>query len=213
MEEKIVSDNFSLFPLFAFVAKDPTLPPLLSKKEKKKSTPYKEAVVDLLEKAGVPREAGWYVWGKFNDAGFWEPIYIGKASKGKTSNLFARLQKELQAECVAIFATVYGRYWATAAAKKLFKDKVKKMGGPDFSGNIERSLRKTDTHFIMWARASEGMTPTDISRVENVLISVFRPGFNMRRPRIEGTRYYEDLKVGPYIIALENEIGRIVGEK
>jgi hypothetical protein len=59
------------------------------------------------------------------------------------------------------------------------------------------------------------MTKKDIERVETTLINVFRPSFNMKRPKIDvkALSLYEDSKVHPFIVALENEIGKILGEK
>jgi hypothetical protein len=210
MEEKQESGHFSLFPLFGFVAEHPALPPILNKGEK--STPYQAAAVELLKKAKVPQKGGWYVWGKFNDAGYYAPIYVGMASLGKTSNLFVRLREEFRNEYLAVFATVYGRYWASTAAKKIYKERVKR-GKKDYSDEIERNLRKTDTHFVMWTTAPTWMTKKDIERVETTLINVFRPGFNMKRPKIDVKALYEDPKVHPFIVALEYEIGKILGEK
>lgn len=212
MKKEEESGHFSLFPLFGFVAEHPELPPLLEKSEKRKSTPYRQAVIELLNTANIPQGGGWYVWGKFNDAGYWEPIYVGKASLGKTANLFVRLRDELQEENLAIFATVYGRYWASTAAKKMFKEHVK-HGGKDWSDGIERSLRKTDAHFIIWTTAPKWMTNEDVVCVEAVLINIFRPGFNMKRPKVDAKVLCEDAKVYPFIVALEYEIGKILGEK
>ena len=137
---------------------------------------------------------------------------MGKASSGKTANLFVRLRDELQEENFAIFSTVYGRYWASTATKKVVKEHVK-HGGKDLSDGIERSLRKTDAHFVTWATAPTWMTNKDIVRVETTLINVFRPGFNMKRPKIDAKALYEDPKVHPFIVALEYESGKILGEK
>ncbi len=211
MKENKNSGHFSLFPLLAFVAKNPALPPFLGRGEKRKSTPYRKAVVEVLTGARIPRKAGWYVWGKFNDAGFWDSIYIGKTESGKYANLFTRLEGELREEYPGIYATVFGRYWTATAARKLFKEHARR-GGKDWSAGIERSLRKTDTHFIIWAAAPEEMTNKDILDAETALISAFRPGFNIKRPKVEGRKLYEDPRVHASMVALEDEISRIVGE-
>jgi hypothetical protein len=213
-KEKKESGHFNLFPLFEFVAQHPALPPFAEKGEKRKSNSYAKAIVKLLGDAHIPQKGGWYVWGKFNESGFFEPLYVGKASSGKTSNLFIRLRDELREECAAIFATVYGKDAIADAAKRLYKGQAKKTG-KDYYGTgdgVRRSLRKTGAHFVMWTVAPGWMTNKDISRVESVIINIFRPSCNMKRPKIDAKALYEDPKVHPFILELEYEIGRILGE-
>lgn len=205
--------HFNLFPLLTYVAEHPALPSILDKGKKSKSISYQTEVGKLLKNADVPKKGGWYVWGRFNDAGYWESIYVGMTSLGKTSNLRARLSDEFKNENISIFATVYGRYWITAEAKKMYKKHFKR-GKRDYTAEIERSLRKTGTHFVMWTVAPEGMTEKkDIKLVETALINIFRPGFNMKRQKIDPKALYEDSKVYPIVIALEKEIGEILKEK
>jgi hypothetical protein len=155
------------------------LPPLLEKSERRKGTWYSNEIGKILE--GVPKErGGWYVWGKFNDAAWWQPIYVGMASIGKKEKwgLFSRLYDELREEGFSMFAAVYGRDAVTTAARKLLKGTEYFKQGE----SVQRALRKTDTQFIIWTTAPFETSAREYSLVENALIHYYRPSFNSKRP-------------------------------
>jgi hypothetical protein len=176
----------------------PALPPLRERSERHQGTWYTEAIDRLLTSANVPKDkGGWYVWGRFNDAAWWQPIYVGKASPRKEWGLYKRLHYELREERSAMFAAVYGRDATMTAERKLLdawkrasKNKIdffKKGEG------VQRALRKTDTHFIVWAEAPLGISEENIRLVENALIDHYRPSNNSKRPTIQEMYMSSDL--------------------
>src|SRR5215469_12262869 len=96
--------HFNLFPILEFACNHPIMPsPQNIELQKEYTNLLKEIAKD------VPDKPGWYLWGHFNDMGWWETIYLGKAGKQKTSSLYTRLYDELREECIAFWAEVYGR--------------------------------------------------------------------------------------------------------
>jgi hypothetical protein len=71
----------------------------------------------------VPYLPGWYLWRRFNDMGWWETVYLGKAGKQKTSSLHTRLYDEFREECIAFWSEVYGRKPMVKQHKKLYDRK------------------------------------------------------------------------------------------
>jgi hypothetical protein len=96
-----------------------------------------------------------------------------------------------------MFAAVYGRDATMTAERKLLdawkrasKNKIdffKKGEG------VQRALRKTDTHFIVWAEAPLGISEENIRLVENALIDHYRPSNNSKRPTIQEMYMSSDL--------------------
>lgn len=119
-------------------------------------------------------QPGWYLWGRFNEIGWWETIYLGKAGNQKTSSLHQRLKDELSEERVAFWATIYGREVATKLANKLYNGK--------YVSNVQRSLRKINTHFIVWL-AYSGLSEAEVNKEERALIHIYRPANNAQREK------------------------------
>ncbi len=119
----------------------------------------------------IPRQAGWYLWGRFNDVGFWETVYLGKAGNKKTSSLYARLREELLDERAAFWATVYGSEPTERQFQKIYQNKY----GPG-----TRSYRKRNVHFIVWL-AADIITEEEIKAEEQTLITLYRPAGNIQR--------------------------------
>jgi len=179
------SGFFTLYPLLDFVAQNPSLPPFLAKTDRRGGADFSKKIRSLLEQAKVPADqGGWYLWGKFNDAAWWETIYVGKTGKGKTSSLHTRLFDELREEgTAALYASVYGWDAVVIALRKRAK-KHQTDGGKDWfgtGGTTQRGLRKRDTTFIIWVTAPEGLSDTDIREIERGLIHLYRPAFNSIR--------------------------------
>ena len=171
------SGNFNLFPLFDFVARHPHMPTPKSPTQES----YRRIIKQLLEEGDkldcVPDKPGWYLWGKFNDIGWWETIYCGKSGRQKTSSLRTRLYDELREECVAFWASVYGKESAAKQARKINDQ----HNDGKYKESIPRALRKSGVHFVIWVSAEEA-SEKQIFIEEKILIDVYRPSFNAQRP-------------------------------
>jgi hypothetical protein len=119
----------------------------------------------------IPKNAGWYLWGRFNDVGFWETVYLGKAGNLKTSSLYARLREELLDERAAFWATIYGSEITERQFQKIYKNKY----GPG-----TRSYRKRNIHFIVWLGVDK-ISEQEIKAEEQTLITLYRPAVNIQR--------------------------------
>lgn len=158
-------------------------PKLVRDSEGENNDPYQSAVDKLLEDAHIPHAGGWFIEGKFSDEGFWQSRSIGRVLLGEGSNLFTRLRDELYKEYIAIHAEVYGK-------------------------------RKMGVYFVMWVVAPDWMTDKDIRLVETVLIDKFRPGYDGKSSWIEKKlSYNEAISVRLFVETMEDEIGRILGQK
>jgi hypothetical protein len=164
---EINTGHFNIFNILKFVAENPTMP----KRNVGEWKNYAEIISDIV--SNVPEDKpGWYLWGRFNEVGWWETIYLGKSGNKKTASLKARLREELSDERVAFWATIYGREVATKIAHKLYKGK--------YTSNIQRSLRKSNTHFVIWLACSD-LSEEEIVKEEGILIDVYRPANNAQR--------------------------------
>src|SRR3989344_5343782 len=72
----ISTGHFDLFKIYSVVAGCPKF--LFGREELKI---YSAVVNSIIE--NVPKKAGLYLWGRFNDTGWWETIYLGKAGNKK----------------------------------------------------------------------------------------------------------------------------------
>jgi len=188
---QITTGHFNIFPILEFVAKNPLLPHNGSLNQKA----YSETIRQVVK--GVPADKpGWYLWGKFNDTGWWEAIYLGKAGKQKTSCLYNRLYDELREEAVAFWAAVYGRETASKLQYKLYKGK--------YLSGVQRSMRKSNTHFVVWI-ACPDISEAEVHKEERALIHIYRPANNAQREK------YPDQSelTNELVHAIDEEIGRI----
>jgi hypothetical protein len=209
------SGHFNLFPLLNEVAQKPEAPKM-GHENRVGNRWYQVAIKKILDDAKVPEHSGWYMWGNFNDAAWWQPLYIGKASRSdKWRGLYDRLLDELREESAAIFATVYGRDATTTVVrdrlnawhKKTGKDWVRQGEG------IQRALRKTGSTFIVWAASPAKITEEEIKDVEGALIHHYRAGFNVKRPHRQvmagiGSSPLAEIAVG----MMDREIEQMRGE-
>lgn len=188
---KISTGHFNLFNVFDFVASNPQMSSGKVGNLKQYTTLINELV------SSVPSDqAGWYLWGRFNDIGWWETIYLGKAGNKKTSSLRARLKEEMIDERIAFWAFVFGKEIAAKQHSKLYKGKYDKHN--------TRSLRKTGTQFIVWLSASP-ITEKEIKEEETTLIDIYRPTTNAQR-----IRYPKKSKITEHVIrAIDKEIENI----
>jgi len=171
MENKITnrinldSGHVNLFDIYKFVA---THPKFVSGKNGDMGE-YTKLVSAIVE--SIPKQAGWYLWGRFNDVGFWETVYLGKSGNKKTSSLYARIKEELLDERNAFWATVYGSEPTERQFQKIYKNKY----GPG-----TRSYRKRNVHFIVWLSIDD-ITEEEIRAEEQTLITLYRPAVNIQR--------------------------------
>ncbi len=162
------SGHFNLFGLLEFASCNPIL---FGEKKGKKWT-YSDKVRGLIK--DVPTDCGgWYLWGKFNDVGWWETVYLGKAGKRKVASLRSRLSDELKWEAICFWASVYGREDTLKQFTKRYKGK--------FDSGSTRSLRKMGAQFVIWISSEREISEDEISRQEKILIRIFRPTHNALR--------------------------------
>lgn len=186
---KIQTGHIHLFDIYKFVAEHPKF---VSGKNGDMGD-YTKLVNALVE--SIPTKAGWYNWGRVNDVGVWETIYLGKSGNRKTSSLKARIKEELLDERMAFWATVYGSESTERQYQKIFKNKY---------GPATRSYRKRNIHFIAWLAVDE-ISEEDIKAEERTLIMLYRPAVNIQRvsypPHTANTQ--------SILEAFDSEIGKI----
>lgn len=158
--------HFDLFRVFNFVANHPVIPYLNGREAQVEYSKLINATI-----TDVPVLPGWYWWGRFNDMGWWETVYLGKAGKQKTSSLRTRLYDELREECIAFWAEVYGR----EPMLKQHKPISDKYGPPT------RALRKRGSQIVVWVAVEDEITEVEIKRQEDLLIKMYRPTHNAAR--------------------------------
>jgi len=185
---KIQTGHIHLFDIYKFVAEHPKL----VSGRGGDTTEYTRLVSKLVE--SIPAQAGWYNWGRINDVGVWETVYLGKSGNRKTSSLKARIKEELLDERGAFWATVYGTEPTERQNRKAY--------GGRYPGT--RSYRKRNIHFIVWLSADE-ISEEDIKAEERTLIMLYRPAVNIQRvsypPHTANTQ--------SILEAFDSEIGKI----
>jgi hypothetical protein len=163
----ITTGHFNLFPIFGFAANNPVMP---NPSDRPLQAEYSTLIKSIL--TDIPSLPGWYLWGKFNDMGWWETVYLGKAGKKKTSSLHTRLYDELREECIAFWAEVYGR--------EPMVGQHMKFPGYEKYGSPTRSLRKSGARIVIWVSA-DPISEEEIKRQEDLLIKAYRPTHNSAR--------------------------------
>ena len=184
--------HFNLFPILEFASTHPIMP---SHRDKALQKEYAKLLKNISE--GVPELPGWYLWGRFNDMGWWETVYLGKASKGITSSLHTRLYGEMREECIAFWSQVYGR-------EPMIKQQVKLYDG---RWNPTRSLRKTGSQMVIWVGVNETISEFEIKRQEDFLIKMYRPTHNAARWNLSAAHdeFTEQIET-----AIENELHNLI---
>lgn len=166
---KITTGHFNILDILKFVAEHPLMP--------KRNVGEWKVYADIVSKLvhNVPNsQPGWYLWGRFNEIGWWETIYLGKAGNQKTSSLQQRLKDELSEERVAFWSAIFGRETAVKMSHKLYNGK--------YTLNVQRALRKSNTHFIVWL-ACTGISEAEVNKEEGALIHIYRPANNAQREK------------------------------
>jgi len=157
--------HIHLFDLYKYIAEHPKF---VSGKDGDMGD-YTKLVNEVV--ASIPNKAGWYNWGRINDVGFWETIYLGKSGNKKTSSLQARIREELLDERPGLWATIYGVEPTERQFQKVFKNKY---------GRQTRSYRKKNIHYIVWVSA-DPISEQEIKDEEHTLIALYRPAINIQR--------------------------------
>lgn len=191
---KLQTGHFNLFPILEFAASSVTIP---SFQDKALQSQYSKLINKTIDE--VPNAPGWYLWGRFNDMGWWETVYLGKAGKKKTSSLRTRLYDELREECIAFWAEVYGREPMTTQWAKM--PNSHKYGPPT------RALRKSGSRIVVWIGADDNISEEEIKRQEDLLIKLYRPTHNAARWNQNAT--HDDLTEAVEM-AVENELKAIL---
>jgi len=159
--------HFNIFSILEFACNHPVMP---SPHDKELQKEYANLLKKLVE--GVPEKPGWYLWGHFNDMGWWETIYLGKAGKQKTSSLHTRLYGELRDEgVIAFWSQIYGR-------EPVLKQLAKLRDG---KWEPNRSLRKTGSETVIWVAVEDAISEEQIKQQEDLLIKIYRPTHNAAR--------------------------------
>jgi hypothetical protein len=189
--------HFNLFPIFDFATDHVMMP---SSANKATQADYSKLINNTI--SDVPDAPGWYLWGRLNDMGWWETVYLGKAGKKKTSSLHTRLYDELREECIAFWAEVYGR-------EPMIKQHTKQPNSQKY-GPPTRSLRKSGSRIVIWIAVDDDISEDEIKRQEDLLIKIYRPTHNAARwnqdaKHDENTEYIEQ--------AIENELRSLITPK
>ena len=124
----------------------------------------------------VPEQRGLYLWGFYNEAGFWVNVYIGLADFRKTARLKERLYKELTAERASIWRAVYPSKNDLLAAGARTHPRM----WPKYRIHWERALRKAGSTHILWV-ATPHLAPSGLESVESDIIEAMNPTGNRRR--------------------------------
>jgi len=184
------SGHINIFPIYQFIAEHPTLVSAKNNDMQEYTTLINKMV------SAIPNDKpGWYLWGKFNNIGYWETTYLGKAGNNKTSSLQARLKEELLDERIAFWGTVFGIEPTMKQFRKIFGDKY---------GNNTRAYRKNGTHFIIWVGATP-ILEDEVKTEEHTLIALYRPTSNIQRVSYPPHTQYTD----QVLRAIDSEIGTI----
>lgn len=125
----------------------------------------------------VPKSAGFYVWFAADAS---QPIYVGKASEGKTCNLYARLLEEIKEERGFLWAgDMLGLTENDLTHKWLahYKERPGTNGG---QRHISRSMRKRNsTHIAIIP--TPGVDARTVRSLESHLIEILNPTVNVQR--------------------------------
>lgn len=124
--------------------------------------------------SSIPKQAGFYTWFK---AGVARPIYVGKASEGKTCHLHARLLEEVKEERGFLWAGEligHTEDHLHAIWQDYYPDQPGKNGG---RRHITRSIRKRNsTHIVVIPAPS--LDKESVGSIENHLIKMLAPEVN-----------------------------------
>jgi len=127
--------------------------------------------------AEIAPAQGFYLWGRYENNGLWQNIYLGKAGFGKTAHLRARILEELKDERVCIWR-------AFVSEETLVKAGEKNHGTMwrIYQSHMTRSLKKTGTTHIAWVADPDHLEDAAVKNIESDLIETLNPRANISRP-------------------------------
>jgi hypothetical protein len=174
----MTTGHFSLSPILNFAKTNPVLPNsrLESEESNRTRADYLKLRQDTL--VDVPELPGWHLWGKFNDIGGWETVYVGSTARGKTSQLRARLDEELRDECSALWAAVYSRGSALSQVFDIYRYRP----NHDYYKYNLVSVLKAPARIIIWIGVEDEISKQEIDRQKNILMNTHEPTANISRP-------------------------------
>lgn len=124
----------------------------------------------------IPEKQGFYLWGTYDRNKLWRNIYLGKAGKGKTASLKARILEELKDE--------RGIFWRS----HFTKEQILNMGESNYSNmwkkyrnHWERAIKKEGSTHILWVHLPD-INNVDVEKIESDLIETLNPIANIKRP-------------------------------
>jgi hypothetical protein len=160
------SGHFSIFKLLEFAASNPIVPVGRGGVFAK----YRKITNELT--SNVPRQPGWYWWGKFDENSNWQTTYLGKSENRQTSSLHARISEELNDERISVWSTVFGQARMRQMQHEAYGGRYDKLE--------ERGSRKSGTHFIIWISDPDAKA-SEIIEEEKRLIQSYKPAANKQR--------------------------------
>jgi hypothetical protein len=173
-EATTMSGMISLESLYAILMKDRSHEGLLRKKQQRAE--YGRKAEELC--GGIADCPGFYLWGRYEPNGLWRNIYLGKAGRGKTTSLRARILKELKDERSALWISKPKVTIGTLdAAGEVNHGKM----WPKYRNLLNRILRKAGATHIVWA-ADPAQDDSKVRDVESDLIELLSPSGNLNRP-------------------------------
>jgi hypothetical protein len=124
----------------------------------------------------ITDDSGIYLWGKYDENGVWNHIYVGKACKSKKAHLRARILEELKDEKHFLWRSVYTEKELLAKGELHYPDMWFR-----YKNHWALALLKTGTTHIIWVAAPE-LSDNQINDIELNLIEALNPTANKKRP-------------------------------
>jgi hypothetical protein len=145
-----------------------------------------DRLADVIDEA-----QGFYLWGKYDERGYWHSIYLGKAGFGETKSLKKRIREELKDERCC--------FWRSVLDETKLHEIRERIHNGKYERSWKRAMKKAGTTHIVWEPAP-AIAPENITRVEADLIEALNPKANLQRPtptntvQNEATRIFEGFR-------------------
>jgi hypothetical protein len=125
----------------------------------------------------IETSPGVYLWGAYDQGGFWKNIYVGKAPSGKTpsgktAKLKARILEELKDERCCL--------WHAVLTETQLMDARARYYGSRYEYEWLRSFRKAGATHIAWVSYPE-VSNHAVQNIESDLIELLNPSGNLER--------------------------------
>lgn len=125
--------------------------------------------------ADIPKEPGFYLWGKYEKKGMWRNVYLGKAGSGETTHLRARILEELNNERCFLWLSVLGKEKVLSVSKACYESMWHK-----YRAQHERAFRKEGSTHIVWVCDPAPLSNADVATIESDLIETLNPDANLQ---------------------------------